>query len=75
MGLTFDSYIKFNVESVPGVHSSQNSLLSPFKMSLNFAIWIKTQYLQSDLRQNAITPGVARKIVQYFFILPVNWNV
>ncbi len=35
-------------------------------MSLNFAMWIKMQYLQSNLCQNAITLG-ARKIVQYFF--------
>ncbi len=38
-------------------------------MSLNFAIWIKTQYFQSNLHQNAITPGVVQKIVQYFFFL------
>ncbi len=50
----------------------------PSKMSLNFAIWIKMQYLQSNLHQNAITPGIVRKIIQYFFSLInlyCNWNV
>ncbi len=59
-------YIKFNLESVPGLHSSQNSFLPPPKICLNFAIWIKTQYLQSDFRQNVKTPDV-QKIVRYFF--------
>ncbi len=36
-------------------------------MNLNFAIWIKTQYISSNLRQIATTPGVVWKIVQYFF--------
>ncbi len=67
MELSFDSYIKFKVESVPSIHSSQNNFLPPFRMSLNFAIWIKTQYLPSNLCQNAITAGVVWKIVQYFF--------
>ncbi len=31
MELTLDSYIKFNVESVSSVHSSQNSFLTPPK--------------------------------------------
>ncbi len=35
MELTLDSYIKFNVQSIPGVHSSQNSFLPPPKW-----IWI-----------------------------------
>ncbi len=37
-------------------------------MSLNFAVRIKTQYLQSNLRENAITPGVVRKSIQYFIL-------
>ncbi len=36
-------------------------------MSLNFAIWIKMQYLLSNLCENAMTRAVVEKIVQYFF--------
>ncbi len=42
---------------------------SPSKMSLNSAIWIKTQYLSSNLRQNTITPGIVQKIVFNTFFL------
>ncbi len=43
---------------------------SPSKMSLNFAICIKMQYLQPNLHQSTITPVVVRwKFVQYFFFL------
>ncbi len=64
MELTLDSYIKFNVESVPCVQFS-----SPSKMNSNQAIWIKMQRLQSNLHQNSKTPGVVQKIIQYFFFL------
>ncbi len=45
MKLTRDSYIKFNVESVPGIHSSQNGFL-PLQNELKFF----------NLDQNAISP-------------------
>ncbi len=59
------------------VHSLQNSILAPSKMSLNFAIWIKTQYLLSNLRQNAITPGVVRSSILFFSFINLycNWNL
>ncbi len=45
MELTSDSYIKFNVESVPGVHSSQNSFL-PLQNEFEFC----------NLDWNAVSP-------------------
>ncbi len=45
--LTLNSYMKFNVESVPSVHSSQNSFHPPPKNEFKFC----------TLNQNAISPA------------------
>ncbi len=52
--------------------SSQNSFLPPPKWVLILQSGSKHSISHQFLRQSAITPGVVRKIVQYFFFFPLN---